>query len=135
MPLCFFFFSVYTEDIFGCAQSSDRRFRHEQKQERKRVLQPRCRGLDVHGAEAIPESKTNRLGGTGDRLVSVTAFIHIQSIDEKKFKVEKSRYRSIKAVNVPHSDTSLLKIHYLRSFCSSALLMTKSLNAMSPSRS
>jgi len=63
---------VYTEDIFGCTESCDWRFHHEQKQKRKRVLQPRCWGFNVHSTEAIPESKAHRLRSTGNRLVSVS---------------------------------------------------------------
>lgn len=63
-----FFFSA--EDIFWCAESSNRRICNEQKQERQRLLQSRCWGFNVHSSETIPESKTHRLRSTGNRLVS-----------------------------------------------------------------
>lgn len=76
---------VCAEDIFGCTESSNRRFHHEQKQERKRVLQPRCWGFDVHSPEAVPEPKTHRLRSAGHRLVSASVSIYIQNIHESHF--------------------------------------------------
>ena len=61
----------HTEESFGCTASINRRFHHEQKQERKRVLQHRCWGFNVYSSEAVSEPKTYRVWSPGYRVVCV----------------------------------------------------------------
>ena len=64
-------FLFHTEESFGCTESINRRFHHEQKQERKRVLQHRCWGFNVYSSEAVSEPKTYRVWSPGYRVVCV----------------------------------------------------------------
>lgn len=67
LPLSF----SHTENDFGCTEGVDPGLHHEQKQERKGVLQHRRGRLDVYSSAAVSEPQTHRVRGSGYRVVSL----------------------------------------------------------------